>query len=363
MPRRGRNVAQVLGALVSIAAIGMAPTWVAAAGTGDERVYQDVNTPRFDSVEELQDAAEVVVVGTVTASTDHSEGLMRQTLHQVTSVELDGTPREAIHVVQDRGSIDGAVHVEQQLLEVDATYLLFLQPDGEHYRTVGGEQGLLELVGDRWVSVAPSRTDLAVPASEVTVALPITAPAETSAEPTQPIPPAEDLGPVAETPPEEPADGSSWVPLALVFLGGLVLGGAVAFAVSRRQSAPDAAATPPRTLTAAAPNPARETVTTHDGSTRVDSVAVHGLIAVADITDSPVVMAQVERSLRQAGVEMLPTTEGDAFDTNLHHGLGWQPAPRPELAQTVARVVRPGWRADGHLLRPADVEVYRNEHP
>ena len=88
---------------------------------------------------------------------------------------------------------------------------------------------------------------------------------------------------------------------------------------------------------------------------------MRGLIAVADKTDSAVLLAQVERSLREAGVEMVATEAGERFDTTWHHGVGWQPAPTPADHLRVARVVRPGWRSGQVLLRPVEVEVYRSE--
>ena len=93
------------------------------------------------------------------------------------------------------------------------------------------------------------------------------------------------------------------------------------------------------------------------------AAAVQGLIAVGDLTDSPVMLAQVERSLRQSGVSMVTAEEGQPFDTEWHHGVGVLPAPRPDLNLTVARVVRPGWRSVDGLLRPVEVEVYRTDIP
>lgn len=366
-----------------------------AASAGQERVYLDVNQPHYADVDELVGDADLIVMGTVAATVSQTGGRMLQEVHTVNVTHtMKGQPHEALAVVQDVGSTDGAVHVEgQHLLEEGADYVLALAAEGQHFRTVGGAQGVFVLAGSGWVSAAPSREDLALghldldatdqagPTTPPVVTVPPgpsviasdppgTTPRSTSSPPratTMPTvidgPSSTPLAPVeagARDPSAETSGPRAWL-LALVFLGGLALGAAAtAFALARRRasatSRAQAEAERPQTV-------ARGSAATRAPGHRITSdsarAAVQGLIAVTDLTDSPVLLAQVERSLRQAGVEIVTATEGQPFDTQWHHGVGVVPAPRPELDLRVARVVRPGWRTADGLLRPVEVEVYR----
>lgn len=86
---------------------------------------------------------------------------------------------------------------------------------------------------------------------------------------------------------------------------------------------------------------------------------LQALIGVYDLSTSDVVRAHVQKSLRTAGVTAIDPMPGDPFDNGLHNGVAVVPSPSPELVLCVARVLRPGWLSTDSVLRPADVEVYK----
>jgi len=86
---------------------------------------------------------------------------------------------------------------------------------------------------------------------------------------------------------------------------------------------------------------------------------LQALIGAYDLSTSDVVRAHVQKSLRTAGVTTIEPMPGDPFENGLHNGVAAVPSPSPELALCVARVLRPGWLATDTILRPADVEVYK----
>lgn len=86
---------------------------------------------------------------------------------------------------------------------------------------------------------------------------------------------------------------------------------------------------------------------------------LQAFIGVYDLSTSDVVRAHVQKSLRTAGVTVIDPMPGDPFDNGLHNGVAAVPSPSPELVLCVARVLRPGWLSTDSVLRPADVEVYK----
>ena len=86
---------------------------------------------------------------------------------------------------------------------------------------------------------------------------------------------------------------------------------------------------------------------------------LQALIGVYDLSTSEVVRAHVQKSLRTAGVTAIEPLPGDPFENGLHNGVAAVPSPSPELALCIARVLRPGWLSAESVLRPADVEVYK----
>lgn len=99
---------------------------------------------------------------------------------------------------------------------------------------------------------------------------------------------------------------------------------------------------------------------------------VAGLIAAHDLASAGgpqgpeggvAVQAQLERTLRGAGVDRLPVAEGDLFDPAFHLVADTEPAPEPGLERHVAREVRPGWASAGGVIRPAEVVVWIGSAP
>jgi hypothetical protein len=87
---------------------------------------------------------------------------------------------------------------------------------------------------------------------------------------------------------------------------------------------------------------------------------VQGLIGTYDLSGSELVRAHVQKSLRGVGIVAISPEPGERFDMALHNGVAAIPAPDPDLDFRIARVLRPGWRSAGEILRPADVEVYKD---
>ena len=92
-----------------------------------------------------------------------------------------------------------------------------------------------------------------------------------------------------------------------------------------------------------------------------DTVLLQALIGTYDLSSSEVVRAHVQKSLRAVGVTPIPADPGDPFDLGQHNGVAGVVAPSPELISRIARVRRQGWQSDAGVLRPADVEVYKDE--
>ncbi len=63
------------------------------------------------------------------------------------------------------------------------------------------------------------------------------------------------------------------------------------------------------------------------------------------------------RELSNAGLERVGA-EGESFDPNQHEAVNMLPAPAPDQDHQVAKVLQPGYRFGGTLLRPARVSVY-----
>jgi hypothetical protein len=102
-----------------------------------------------------------------------------------------------------------------------------------------------------------------------------------------------------------------------------------------------------------------QTADTSDRDRRFEEL-VQGLIGTYDLSGSDLVRAHVQKSLRGAGIVAISPEPGEPFDIALHNGVAAIPAPNPDLAFRIARVLRPGWRSGGEILRPADVEVYKD---
>lgn len=88
---------------------------------------------------------------------------------------------------------------------------------------------------------------------------------------------------------------------------------------------------------------------------------VQGLIGTYDLSDSDVVRAHVQKSLRGVGITEIRPNIGEPFNPREHNGVAAIRAPAPALAFRIARVLRPGWRSMKGTVRPADVEVYKED--
>lgn len=88
------------------------------------------------------------------------------------------------------------------------------------------------------------------------------------------------------------------------------------------------------------------------------AVLTQGLISAFDLaSSSPTIRAHVQQVLRGVGVALLDAEPGTAFDPATHLAVETVPAA-PGRSGQVARLVRPGWRRDGSVLRPAEVVVW-----
>lgn len=92
-----------------------------------------------------------------------------------------------------------------------------------------------------------------------------------------------------------------------------------------------------------------------------DTVLLQALIGAYDLSSSEVVRAHIQKSLRAVGITPITADPGDPFDVSLHNGVAGVVAPSPELISRIARVRRQGWQSDAGVLRPVDVEVYKDE--
>ncbi len=88
---------------------------------------------------------------------------------------------------------------------------------------------------------------------------------------------------------------------------------------------------------------------------------VQGLIGTFDLSDSEVVRAHVQKSLRRVGISEIRPMPGDTFDPRMHNGVAAVRAIAPTSVFRIARVLRPGWESEKGTVRPADVEVYKEE--
>lgn len=88
---------------------------------------------------------------------------------------------------------------------------------------------------------------------------------------------------------------------------------------------------------------------------------VQGLIGTYDLSDSDVVRAHVQKSLRGVGITEIRPNPGEVFNPREHNGVAAIRAPAPALAFRIARVLRPGWKSMTGTVRPADVEVYKED--
>lgn len=168
----------------------------------------------------------------------------------------------------------------------------------------------------------------------------------------QQVPPAEVTPTTVEPPVPEGLEQAASGPLvvfSVVALLALVL--CLIYAWTRSRNNPRTHEPPPARRGAASSEAA--------GHTGPYDALVQGLIGTYDLSESQVVRAHVEKSLRGAGITAVVPAPGDPFDASVHNGVAGVSAPEPGLAFHIARVLRPGWRSTDGVLRPPDVEVFR----
>ena len=121
-----------------------------------------VTQSQYSSVEEIESAADLVVVGTPT----ELEGFKTDAISTMVTVAVDevlkGEPPETLVVVQEGGEAQNEVTPppeEFPLLEVGKTYLLYLNDDYIHdgetlYTVVGGYQGVAVDTDGEWTALS-----------------------------------------------------------------------------------------------------------------------------------------------------------------------------------------------------------------
>jgi len=80
----------------------------------------------------------------------------------------------------------------------------------------------------------------------------------------------------------------------------------------------------------------------------VDATTIHQGIEVVN--------KKLMKALGSAGLELIDPVD-QTFDPSLHEAVSTEPALSPEDDHLVSRVFQPGYRYNGHLLRPARVVV------
>jgi hypothetical protein len=70
---------------------------------------------------------------------------------------------------------------------------------------------------------------------------------------------------------------------------------------------------------------------------------------------------QASNALDEAGIQPF-SPDGDVFDPAFHHAVGTEPSTAPDMVNTIARTIRPGYRDDHETLVYPKVVVYADEH-
>ncbi len=72
-------------------------------------------------------------------------------------------------------------------------------------------------------------------------------------------------------------------------------------------------------------------------------------------------LTQITQMLQANGVEQINIDTGGAFDPSLHQALKAQPCESPEDVDTIAEVIRPGFKTENNILRYAEVVVMKEQ--
>jgi len=88
------------------------------------------------------------------------------------------------------------------------------------------------------------------------------------------------------------------------------------------------------------------------------SSLIQGCVKARGLLDDDMVVEVLENALRLGGVTTFDAT-GAPLDPRSHRVNHTVPAPAPQSDGIVARTLTPGYLDGGHVLRPADVVVYK----
>ncbi|MFE2123591.1 nucleotide exchange factor GrpE [Rhodococcus aetherivorans] len=98
-----------------------------------------------------------------------------------------------------------------------------------------------------------------------------------------------------------------------------------------------------------------------DPTTTTDTGAediVDTLIRVHDLSHNDAVSSYVESCLARRGITVIDDPVGCPYDAGTQQVVATEPAPSPDRVGRVCRQVRPGWRHQRTVLRPAEVTVW-----
>lgn len=143
--------------------------------------------------------------------------------------------------------------------------------------------------------------------------------------------------------------------IPLVGLLGVALGAFGARAITGRQGPVTASAE--ADISATGPQQVRVSTAT---SGELDQL-IRSVIEARDLADpSSVMAARLGAALTEAGVRELAPV-GRPFDPARHFAVGTTPAPDQDKTDVIAEVQRVGYADGDHVIREADVVVFRQE--
>ncbi len=173
--------------------------------------------------------------------------------------------------------------------------------------------------------------------------------------------PTKTTPPVLIKPSSSDADGTSIGLLALVGLGGIVLGAVAMMLLRKPGESPATPSAQPISGTDPVGKPSPgfaapgvNVVTSVDRSRPL----VASLIDLSDRVSSGALRAEIIAVLVQAGVQLIEPAQGAAFDANQMRGVGSALAPDPGWVGRVASTERVGFVDAGIVVRLPDVVVY-----
>ncbi len=85
---------------------------------------------------------------------------------------------------------------------------------------------------------------------------------------------------------------------------------------------------------------------------------IGGCVQARGLLDDQVLTDVLDNALRDGGVQIVDPT-GFRANSAEHRTAGTDPAPAPDQDGVISRTLRPGFLDAGHVVRPADVVVYK----